>query len=102
MDRIYGAVGRPTVGAAVPCGPHGVNRVENVEYVERGNWPWRTWREGESMGSLTGINRVEYVERGPIGRPVENVENGFRRDEQDLGWPWGVVGASRSSQTIRL
>ena len=25
---------RPTVGAAVPCRPHGFNRVENVEYVE--------------------------------------------------------------------
>ena len=60
MDRIYGAVCRPTVGAAVPCRPHGVNRVENVEYVERGNWPWRTWREGERMGELA----VENVERG--------------------------------------
>ena len=32
MDRIYGGVGRPTVGAAVPCRPHGFNRVENVEW----------------------------------------------------------------------
>ena len=63
MDRIYGAVGRPTVGAAVPCRPHGVNRVENVEYVERGNWPWRTWRRGRENG---GIGRGERGEEGEI------------------------------------
>ena len=28
-------MGRPTVGAAVPCRPHGINRVENVE---NGGW----------------------------------------------------------------
>ncbi len=34
MDRIYGGVGRPMVGAAVPCRPHGFGRGDQ-EIVEK-------------------------------------------------------------------
>ena len=51
-----GAVGRPTVGAAVPCRPHGVGRGDQ-ENVERG-------------GVINRVENVENVERGAVGRPT--------------------------------
>ena len=40
-----GAVCRPMVGVAVPCDPHGVNHIEDVDNVDE--------------GSLTVFGRVE-------------------------------------------
>ena len=52
MDRIYGAVGRPTVGAAVPCRPHGFG----------------PWRSGERVGGEKNLTqrRRERRERGKV------------------------------------
>ena len=39
-----GAVCRPMVGVAVPCDPHGVNHIEDVDKVDEGPngfWPCR-------------------------------------------------------------